>query len=67
MSDRDIARRALLQQQFRGLHDRLGMKPCPHLAVEKSVGDGDHRHALMVRHEGADDRDVLPSGRRVGV
>jgi len=41
------------------------MKPFPHLPVEETVGDGDHRHALMVRQESADNCDVFPSGRRV--
>ena len=39
MSDRNIARRAFLQEQFSRLHDRLGMKPCPHFPVEEGVGD----------------------------
>ena len=63
MSYRDIARRAFLQQKFRRLHDWLGMKPFPHLPVEETVGDGDHRHALMVRQEGADNCDVFPLGQ----
>ena len=56
---RDVARHALLQQQFAGLDDRLGMEALPHHAVEKSVGDGDDRHALMMRHEGSHDGDAF--------
>ena len=59
---RDVARHALLQQQFGRLDDRLGMEARPHRAVEQSVGDGDDRHALMMRHEGAHDRDAFALG-----
>ena len=68
MRHRHVTRRALLQQQLRRLDDRLGVEPRPHRAVEKRVGDGDDRHALMMRHEGAHDRDGLAfrhAGRRV--
>ena len=56
---RHVTRRALLQQQLRRLDDGLGMEPRPHHAVEQRIGDGDDRHALMVRHEGPHDRDGL--------
>ena len=52
MRHRDIARRALLQEKVGCLDDRLGMEPCPHPPVQERVGDGDHSHALVVRHEG---------------
>jgi hypothetical protein len=63
MSHRDVARRAFLEQQLRRLHDRLGVEPRPHRAVQESVGDGDDRHALVVGHVSAHDRDVLPLGQ----
>ena len=63
----DVARHALLQQQFAGLDDRLGMETPAHHALKQSVGDGDDRHALVMRHEGAHDGDVSPSGTRAGV
>ena len=56
---RDVARHALLQKQFGRLDDRLGMEPRPHRAIQQGVGDGDDRHALMMRHEGVDDRDAF--------
>ena len=46
------------------LIDRLGMEPRPHHAVQQGVGDGDDRHALMMRHEGADNRDPFALGQR---
>ena len=65
----DIARHALLQKQFGRLDDRFGMEPRPQRALQQRVGDGDDRHALMMGHEGADDRDALPlrnaRGRKV--
>ncbi len=51
MSDRDVTRRAFLQQQFGRLDARLRMKPFAHPSIEEDVGDGNHRHALMMRHE----------------
>ena len=53
--DGDLARHALLQQEFGRLHHRLGVKPRPHLGVERGIGDGDDGHALMVGHESAHD------------
>jgi hypothetical protein len=60
---RDIARCPLLQQEFRGLDDRLGVKSGAHLCVQESVGDSDHGHALMVCHEGANDRAIFALGQ----
>ena len=51
----DIARHALLQQQFGGLHHRLGMEAFAHGAVMDDVVDAQDHHALVVRHVGLDD------------
>ena len=67
MGDRDVARRALLQQQLGRLDDRLGVEARAHHAVEQRVGDGHDRHALVVGHVGAHDRPGLAfrqAGRR---
>ena len=56
---RDLARNPLLQQQFRRPNDRLGMEALSHRAVKDRVGDRDDRHALMMRHEGADESEAL--------
>src|SRR5439155_18867140 len=56
MSDRDVTWRAFLQQQFRRLNARLGVKPFAHSPVKENVGDGNHAHPLMMRHEGPHDR-----------
>ena len=56
---RDLARNPLLQQQFCRLNDRLGMEALTHRAVEDRVGDPGDRHALMMRHEGADESEAL--------
>ena len=63
MGDRDIARRALLQQQLGRLDHRLGVEARAHDAVEQRVGDGDHRHALVMGHVGAHDRLRLTLGQ----
>jgi hypothetical protein len=55
-SGRDVARRPFLQQELRRLDGRLGVEPGPHFSVQQGIGNGNDRHALMVRHEGADDR-----------
>ncbi len=55
-----ISRRALLQQQLGRADARLGMKSRAHPAVEQDIGDRDHRHALVVRHEGSDQRESRP-------
>ena len=57
MNCRDIARCALLQQQFRRLYARFGMKSCPHLTVEQDIGDGHDGHALMMCHVSPNDGD----------
>ena len=54
----DIAWRAFLQQKFRRLDDWLAVKARAHLSIQQGVGNGDNGHALMVRHEGANDRVV---------
>ena len=54
----DIAWRAFLQQKFRRLDDWLAVKARAHLSIQQRVGNGDNGHALMVRHEGANDRVV---------
>ena len=59
---RDIARRAFLQEQFRRLNARLGVKPRPHPAVEDHIGDGDDAHSLVMRHVGPNDGDRRPVG-----
>src|SRR5580704_9952903 len=51
MCDRDVTRRAFLQQEFGRLDARLRMKPLAHPSVEEDVGDGNQGHALMMRHE----------------
>ena len=53
MRHRDVARRALLQQQLGRLHGDVGMEAFAHAAVEQRVGDGDDAHALVMRHVGA--------------
>ncbi len=57
-SDRNVTRRAFLQKQLRCLDDGFGMEPRPHDPIQQGIGDGDHRHALMVGHEGAHDRNA---------
>ena len=60
-----VARRALLQQEFGGLHDRLGVEASAHRAVLQSIRNRNERHALMVGHESADDcQRPSPSGSR---
>ena len=58
----DVARRALLQEQLGGLHHRLAVEALAHAAVEQHVGERDERHALVVRHVGADHRDARALG-----
>ena len=59
---RDVARRALLQEQLGRLHARVGVKPRAHDAVVQGIGDGDQEHALVVRHVGAHDHQGFPLG-----
>ena len=54
-------------EKLGGLDHRFRVKARAHDAVMKSVGDGDHGHGLMVRHEGTDDRERLALGQRAGV
>ena len=63
MRDRDVARHALLQQELAGLDHRLAVEAGAHPPVLQRVGDGDDRHALMMRHEVAHDRDVFAFGQ----
>ena len=55
----DLAGDPLLQQQLCRLNDRFGMEAFSHRAIEDRVGDSGDRHALMMRHEGADDGEAL--------
>ena len=55
---RDVARHALLQQQFGRLHHRLGVEARRASRPSCSAfGDARRSHALVVRHVGAHDRD----------
>ncbi len=47
------------KEQFRGLHDRLGMETAAHRAVVQNIVEGDQGHSLMVRQKCADDGDVF--------
>ena len=49
------ARHSLLQQQFGGLDDRVGVKALDHHAVVEDVADGHQRHPLMMSHVAVDD------------
>ena len=54
--DRDIPRRALLQEQLGGLDDGLRVEPRGHRALAQHVRQREEGHPLMVRHVGAHDR-----------
>ena len=56
---RYATRRALLEQQFSRLDEGITVKSRSHNAVQKRVRDGDNRHALMMRHEGPDNRNTF--------
>ena len=58
MDHRDIARRALLQEQFGRLNAWLGMKSRAHLTVEQDIRDRHDGHALMMRHVRPNDGDL---------
>ena len=58
--DRHVARRPLLQQQFRRLDDGFRMEAPPHDPVQHGIGDRDDRHALVMRHEGPHHGHRLP-------
>ena len=48
-----------MQQKFRCLDNRIGMKPRLHRSAVKRVRNSDRAHPLMVRHIGAHDGDTL--------
>ena len=48
-----------MQEQFGRTNHRLRMESLAHHPLEQGVGDRDDRHSLVVRHERADDRDLL--------
>ena len=48
-------RDALLQQQRARLEAGVGLEPLLHRAIEQQVGERQQHHALVVRHEGAND------------
>jgi hypothetical protein len=50
-----FARHAFLEQQFRGLHARLGMKAPDEHIVADHIRQRDERHALVVGEERPDD------------
>ena len=54
------ARHALLQQQQRRLHLRIGLEAALHRTVEQHVRDRQQAHALVVGHERAHQRVALP-------
>ncbi len=58
-SDRDVTRSTFLQKQLCRLYDGFGMEPRPHGTIQQGISDGDDRHALMMRHEGAHDRNAV--------
>ncbi len=64
LGDRRRARHALLQQQLRGLHARVGVEAPHHRVAEQDVGERDEGHALVVGHEGPHDGSV---GRVAGL
>jgi len=59
VADRDVARGTLLEEQFGCLDDRLAVEAFAHQAVVDDIVDGHDRHALVVSHEAADDRELL--------
>ena len=72
LRQRNIVRHALLQEQFGRLDHRLRMEAPAHRRlterVTKHVGDGDHAHALVVRHVAVDHRHIRVFGKpRLGV
>ena len=58
----DITRRPLLQKQLGSLHDGIAMKTGSHYAIKQRIRDGNDRHALVVRHEGTHDCNMLTFG-----
>ena len=59
----DVAGNALLQQKFGASDHRLGVKPVAQAPILQSIGDRRDRHALMVRHEAADEGAGFPGGQ----
>ncbi len=57
-----LARHPLLKEQFGRLHHGFGVEARLHPAAGQGVGDRHDGHALVVGHEGADDRIALPGG-----
>ena len=62
LGDRGLARDALLQQQLRGLHARVGVEALHHRIAEQGVGERHQGHALVMGHEGPHHR--ARGGRR---
>ena len=59
---------ALLEQELARRDDRLRMEPPARSPAEQHVGERDDAHALVMRHVGADDRNLVAdrhAGRRV--
>ena len=59
LGNHDFAWRALLKQELAGLNHRFAVEPRAHLTVMQNVSDGDNRHALVMRHEVVNNREVL--------
>jgi hypothetical protein len=55
----DVARHALLEQEFGRLDDRIGMEPLDHHVAVEDVAEGHQRHPLVVGHVASDDGDGL--------
>src|SRR5580704_1983512 len=49
----NVGRRFLLQQQFRGLHSRVAMKPVLHDIMVQEIGYREQAHALVMGHPAA--------------
>ena len=65
---RHFVRHAFLQQQFGGLDHRLVVEPLAHRTAVHGVRDGNHGHALVMRHIGLDDGDLAAARQaRLGV
>ena len=55
---RQLVRYALLQQRRHGGQARVGHAPAAWRALQQHIGQSDQGHALVVRHEGADEREA---------
>ena len=64
-----LARHALLEEQLRRLHSRVGVKALDHPIGKERVGQGDERHAFVVSQVGANDDagHIRRPGLRCGV